>query len=61
MCYSGKCKYENNEGDCTIPWGTASYPDDALCTQDERRTQEAEAETLGTEVPTQMQFSLEEG
>ena len=30
MCYSGKCKYENYNGECTIPW-LADYPDDAGC------------------------------
>ncbi len=29
MCYSGKCPYEDHQGDCTLP-GT-NYPDDALC------------------------------
>lgn len=36
MCYTGKCPYENYQGDCTRPWGGVGsplpvYPDDARC------------------------------
>lgn len=36
MCYTGKCPYENHEGECTRPWGGVGsqppvYPDDAYC------------------------------
>lgn len=34
MCYSGKCKYEQYYGDCTIYDGL--YPEDALCVECEK-------------------------
>jgi hypothetical protein len=33
MCFTGKCKYENYDGECTIPLH-APYPEDALCATD---------------------------
>lgn len=36
MCYTGKCRYENNEGECILPWSITDYPDDAYCVQVER-------------------------
>lgn len=44
MCYTGKCPYENYEGECTRPW-FSDYPDDAHCVLMEK-AQELEATGL---------------
>ena len=35
MCYSGKCKYENHMGDCTITDGNSKCPDEIFAPPEE--------------------------
>ena len=31
MCYTGRCLYENDNGDCGLAWDATEYPADAGC------------------------------
>jgi hypothetical protein len=45
MCYTGKCKYEDHMGDCTIHGDSGGYwPEDASCVQNDILIEKLEAE-----------------
>ena len=41
MCYSGRCKYEDYCGECTLSYNE-KYPDDAGCIETDKIIEEAE-------------------
>lgn len=44
MCYSGKCKYEQYNGDCKLT--SFPYPEDAACVIADKEIQEFEKKLL---------------